>query len=133
MRYFLVVLLFFISGSMFSKCYVSCSPNGYKGLPTVYVFLQYPNSDYFIRYQIANRYDITHSVYNNHFQNYEADEYKFDVNKMNKTANQILVNLESEFALLIKGRTDYTGGVHGDELKTHEIYKGRKSNSVQRI
>jgi len=115
MRYFLVVLLFCISGSIFSRCYVSYSPNGYKGLPTVHVFLQYPNSDYFIGYQIANRYDTTQTVYNSHFQIYDAYEYKFDGNKMNKTGNQILLNLESEFALLIKGRADYTGGVHGDE------------------
>lgn len=110
-----MVFLFFISGSIFSKCYVSYTPKGHKDLPTVDVFVQYPNSDYYIGYKIANRYDTTETVYNNHFELYGAYEYKFDGNKMNKTGNQIILNLESEFALLIKDRADYTGGVHGNE------------------
>ncbi|NDP21066.1 MAG: hypothetical protein GZ091_08300 [Paludibacter sp.] len=107
--------IFCFSSSLSSKCYVSYSPKEYKDLPTVHIFLEYPNSDYYVGYTIANRYDTTQTVYNNHFEIYDAFEYKFDGQKMTKTGNQIILNVESEFALLIKGRADYTGGVHGDE------------------
>jgi len=111
----IVLTIFCFSSNILSKCYISYSPKEYKDLPTVHVFLEYPNSDYYVGYTIGNRYDTTQTVYNNHFEIYDAFEYKFDGHKMIKTGNQIIFNVESEFALLIKGRADYTGGVHGDE------------------
>ena len=117
MRSFILLSLaiFCISSSLFSKCYVSYSPKEYRDLPTIRVFINYPNSDYYVGYTICNRYDTAQTVYNNHFQIYDAFEYKFDGNTMIKTGNQIILAVESEFTLLIKGRADYTGGVHGDE------------------
>lgn len=115
MRLFFCFLFICITLSVHPQCYVSYSPKGFKDLPTIHVYVQYNKSDYYIGYTIGNRYDISPTVYNNHYEIYKASEYRFNGHQMIKTGNEILHNVESEFALMVKGRADHTGGVHGDE------------------
>lgn len=128
MRLLFLLIVFFISFTVVSQCYVSYTPKGMNNLPTVKVYVNYKNSDYYVGYTIANRFDPSESAYSNQYGICDAFEFKFDGIRMIKTGRQILYKMESEFALMINDRADHTGGVHGDEQYTDlEFYiNGKK-------
>lgn len=118
MRILNLLLLCLISFTLASQCYVSYIPRGMNNLPAVKVYVQHKNSDFYVGYTIANRFDSSESTYSNQYGICDAAEFKFDGIQMIKTGKQILYKMESEFALMIKDRADHTGGVHGDEQYT---------------
>ena len=103
--------------TIFPNVFYSVNTTGYSGRLLIYVYVKYSVlSKYYIRYQIGNDYDL--SARKDLYRIVGADLYKFDGTNMVSQSKQLLTNGESEFVFHQSGKTDFTGGFHGDEKQT---------------
>lgn len=97
--------------------FYSVNTTGYSGRLIIYVYVKYSIlSKYYIRYQVANDYDV--STRKDLYRIVGADLFKFDGSNMISQSKTIIANGESEFEFLQRGKSDITGGFHGDEKYT---------------
>ena len=103
--------------TIFSNVFYSVNTTGYSGRLLIYVYVKYSVlSKYYIRYMVANDYDV--SARKDLYRIVGADLYKFDGTNMISQNKPLLTNGESEFVFHQPGKTDFTGGFHGDEKQT---------------
>lgn len=101
--------------STFSRCFVSYYPTGFNGEPLIIIYMKYPETVYFAGYQVGHFIDTSAIVYSDQYRILRADEYLYDGHTMLSTGNNIMAYGESECVYKVSGKTDFTGGVHGDE------------------
>lgn len=100
----------------FSNCYVSYDPTGYSGNELITVFAKREGKSTYTGYQIIHQYNMDDTAYTDYWRIQRADEYSFSNGSMTKIEDYTLFNGESEFTMLCDGKSDHTGGTHGDEI-----------------
>ncbi len=97
--------------------YYEYSPTGYSGQPRFLVYARYGNaSNYYIRFEIVRYYNT--GIRADCYRIVGASDFRLVSGAMVSQGNTLLTNGESEAVYQQNGKSDYTGGVHGDEKYT---------------
>lgn len=115
----------------YSPIYVSYNPTGLNSKELFTIYVRYANSPFYAGYQVAHIQDNT--IRADLWRIYRADLYKLVSGAMIDQGKVIQTLGESEFVFQETGKTDATGGFHGDELLSTVFFyvDGVKLTSTQ--
>lgn len=98
-----------------SNSYYSLDIDGYLGNEKFIVYIRI-SSNFYIGFELVHWVDMTDTVYTNQWRILLAREYIYSNNTMVLTGNNYLVDGDSEGVYRTTGKSDFVGGVHGDEI-----------------
>ncbi|WP_158962333.1 hypothetical protein [Myroides fluvii] len=84
--------------------------------------------DYYIGFGVYKFLDLSEIIYSDYYRIMDSFLYKYEDEKMINQNIQALIGSENEFTMLQKGKSDHTGGYHGDEKL---IYRRFIANGVE--
>lgn len=102
-----------------SESYFEYKPTGFNGKQQFFAYTRAKiGSNYFFGFEIVNYYNMDDMVYADLFRIVGCKLYLLINGSMTDTGNIILTSGENECVYKRSGRSDYTGGYHGDEQHT---------------
>lgn len=105
--------------SNFRNTYVSYNPTGYEGNEDFTIYTKNKSFEgYYLGFKVQRVLDLSELEYVDIFRIRGCEVFSFDGKEMRAINKTFITTGESEFTYKISDRDDFTGGFHGDEIKT---------------
>lgn len=110
--------------NIFPNMFVEYSPTMYNGRNGFNIFTKLNGTkDLYIKYTLYRNYDMSELIYWDYYKLNECNVFKYTGNSFVSINKRALIGSENEFTMLQVGKTDHSGGVHGDEIFTSARFK----------